>query len=114
MVGTVDASGSSENNVTGFAVPTLLGDVTLVTNNFIDVTGFSIPVRLGNVTNSGTAVVDLTGVYAVGVVGTVDAQANAVVNLTGFRTVVRLNKQNVWGLVDVAQTPNWTEVLVAA
>jgi hypothetical protein len=33
--------------------------------------------------------------------------------LTGVRTVVRLNKQNVWGLVNTAQTPNWTEVIAA-
>ena len=35
------------------------------------------------------------------------------VNLSGVRTVVRLNRVNVWGLVDTAQTPNWTEVVAA-
>jgi hypothetical protein len=32
--------------------------------------------------------------------------------LSGVRTVVRLNRVNVWGLVDVNQTPNWGNVLV--
>jgi hypothetical protein len=45
--------------------------------------------------------------------GTVTTNANSVVNLTGIRTVVRLNKQNVWGLVNTAQSPNWTEVIAA-
>jgi len=45
--------------------------------------------------------------------GTVIVAANANVNLTGVRTVVRLNRVNVWGLVDTAQTPNWTEVVAA-
>jgi len=55
----------------------------------------------------------LTGVYSVGVVGSVATNANAVIDLTGVRARVRLNKQNVWGLIDTAQTPNWTEVIAA-
>ena len=57
--------------------------------------------------------VNVTGVFAVGQVGTVTINASANVNLTGVRTVVRLNTVNVWGLVDTAQTPNWTEVVAA-
>ena len=94
-------------------MPTLLGNISLVTNNFINVTGFAIPTLLGNVDVSGTGTVDVTGVYAVGVVGTVDVKANSVVNLTGVRTRVRLNRVNVWSLIDTAQTPNWTEVQAA-
>jgi hypothetical protein len=44
--------------------------------------------------------------------GTVYVVGNVVVDLTGVRTVVRLNRVNVWGLVDTAQTPNWGNVLV--
>ena len=52
----------------------------------------------------------MTGVNAVGVIGNVDVKGSAVVNLTGVRTRVRLNRVNVWGLVDTAQTPNWADI----
>jgi hypothetical protein len=45
--------------------------------------------------------------------GTVIVAANANVNLTGVRTVVRLNRVNVWSLIDPVQVPNWTEVAAA-
>jgi hypothetical protein len=45
--------------------------------------------------------------------GSVTVNGNVVVNLTGVKAVVRLNKQNVWGLVNTAQNPNWTEVIAA-
>jgi hypothetical protein len=68
---------------------------------------------LGNTDEEAGATVNVTGVYAVGRIGTVTINSSAVINLTGVKTVVRLNKQNVWGLVDTAQTPNWTEVIAA-
>jgi hypothetical protein len=68
---------------------------------------------LGNVTTTAGANVSVTGVLAVGQVGTVTVAANANVNLTGVRTVVRLNRVNVWSLIDPVQVPNWTEVAAA-
>jgi hypothetical protein len=77
----------------------------------------SIPVQLTGVSavgRVGTVDIDIiSSVFAVGRVGTVTLNANSIVDLTGVRTVVRLNRVNVWGLVDVDQTPNWTEVIAA-
>ena len=69
--------------------------------------------RLGNVNAAANADANVTGVYAVGRVGTVALSLGCTVDLTGVRTVVRLNRVNIWGLVDTAQTPNWTEVVAA-
>jgi hypothetical protein len=32
--------------------------------------------------------------------------------LTGVKTVVRLKRVNVWGLISPTQVPNWSQVLV--
>jgi hypothetical protein len=120
----LDATGSVDIFATGFAIPTLLGNVTLVTNNFINVTGVTAIAVLGNTTEtSGGAVVDLTGVYSVGRIGTVIVKADSINNVLGVKAVVRLNTVNVWGLINTdqtanwanintTQTPNWTNVLV--
>jgi hypothetical protein len=68
---------------------------------------------LGNVTATAGANVNVTGVNAVGVIGNVEIKGSAVVNLTGVRTRVRLNRVNVWSLIDTTQNPNWTEVQAA-
>jgi len=58
-----------------------LGQVTLVTNNFINVTGVTAIGVLGNTTEtSGTAVINLTGVYSVGRIGTVNTQGSTSIN----------------------------------
>jgi excinuclease UvrABC ATPase subunit len=101
----IKVKGARQNNLKGFDVSFPLHVLTVVT-------GVSGTGQVGSVTvQEGTSVL-VTGVFATGAVGTAAVTAGAVVNLTGVKTVVRLNKQNVWGLVDTAQTPNWTKVLV--
>lgn len=83
------------------------------TQNILNVTGVTTKGVLGNVNVQTSANADVTGVSAVGRIGTVSITANATVTLTGVKAVVKLNTVNVWGLVNTAQSPNWTEVVAA-
>ena len=87
------------------------GDATLGIS--VQLTGVSAVGRLGNVDVVESVTFVLTGVNAVGAVGSVTIAAEGSVVPTGVYTVVRLNRVNVWGLVDTAQSPNWAEVIAA-
>ena len=68
------------------------------------------PVLLGTVDVQVNSLIDVTGVYAVGRVGTVLVSIDAIANVTGVRTVVKLNRVNVWGLIDPVQAAGWTDI----
>jgi hypothetical protein len=73
---------------TGIAITSTLGSVTTTSDNNIEVTGFAGTTGLGSVTLIAKAVVAITGLEALGKIKTV----------------------NVWGLVNDAQTPSYSDV----
>jgi hypothetical protein len=99
--------------VTGFGLVTSLNSVVVVANATVELTGVLGTTGLGEAEAFLEKFVYPTGVFGTSVLGTVATSADANVYLTGVSANCRLSPQrvvNVWGLIDTAQTADWTQI----